>query len=193
MAIKQQRPRISKVVITGPYEAGKTTFIRTISEITVLSTERAVSTPDESTSGRTTVAMDFGRVTAAPDLALYLFGTPGQERFEFMLDILAEGMLGFVVLVDPLRSDAVIETRRVLRRFGDLSDAPYVIALNKLVGDEQQAIDDIRTALRLAPEIPVVVTDARDRDAVKRTIVTLLTAVLARIDTHASTGTGEVG
>ena len=195
MGIKRHRPRILKVVVTGPYEAGKTTFIHTISEITVLSTERPVSDAGHSTSGRTTVAMDFGRITAAPDLALYLFGTPGQERFEFMWDILAEGMLGYILIVDPLRPGGIDEARRVRKRFEELGEVPGVVAINKLVGDDQQAIDDLRLSLQLPDDAPVVITDARDRNAVKATLLTLFGALLARLEggeqTH--TGAGEAG
>ena len=195
MGIKRHRPRILKVVVTGPYEAGKTTFIHTISEITVLSTERPVSDPGHSTSGRTTVAMDFGRITAAPDLALYLFGTPGQERFEFMWDILAEGMLGYILIVDPLRPGGIDEARRVRKRFEELGEVPGVVAINKLVGDEREAIDDLRRRLQLSDGVPVVVTDARDRMAVKATLITLFDALLARLESgeQPRTGTGEAG
>lgn len=196
MAIKRERPRILKVVVTGPYEAGKTTFIRTISEVAVLSTERAVSDPGASTSGSTTVAMDFGRITADEDLALYLFGTPGQERFEFMIDILAEGMLGFVLIVDPSRDDAVSETRRVRQRVHELGDATYVVALNKVTRDHDQAIAAMREALELPPAVPVVITDARDREAVKATLIALFHALKARLEAdevHQALRTGDLG
>ena len=123
------RRQTLKILVTGPFDAGKTTLIRSISEITVLSTERPVSGGDSDAT--TTVAMDFGRITVAPDLALYLFGTPGQERFEFMWDILAEGMLGFVLLVDATRADTLDEARRIQAAFAELSDVPYVVAVNR--------------------------------------------------------------
>src|SRR5918992_49416 len=96
-----------KIVVTGPFGVGKTTLIRTISEITVLSTERDISDHTKVHKERTTVAMDFGRITIDRDLVLYLFGTPGQERFDFMWEILGEGMLGYVVLVDSTRPDSI--------------------------------------------------------------------------------------
>lgn len=93
-----------KMVITGPFSAGKTEFIRTISEIDVVSTDRKISSDAErSQKDQTTVAMDFGRITVDDDLVLYLFGTPGQKRFDFMWEILSEGMLGFIVIVDSSR------------------------------------------------------------------------------------------
>ena len=87
-----------KMVVTGPFNAGKTQFIQSVSEIDVVSTERKISsTTEKSVKGTTTVAMDFGRITVDEDLVLYLFGTPGQKRFDFMWEILSEGMLGFIV------------------------------------------------------------------------------------------------
>ena len=93
-----------KMVVTGPFNAGKTQFIRSVSEIEVVATERKVSSQTERTvKDATTVAMDFGRITVDEDLVLYLFGTPGQKRFDFMWEILSEGMLGFIVIVDSSR------------------------------------------------------------------------------------------
>jgi uncharacterized protein len=173
-----RRGRTVKLVVTGPFDAGKTTFIRTISEITVLSTERDVS-PDQADrgSGRTTVAMDFGRITVDDDLALYLFGTPGQARFEFMWDILAEGMLGFVLMVDASRADALSEARRIRDHFTAQADVPYVVAVNKLDGDPGPVLEAVRSALELPDEVPVVAVDARDREDVKAALLTFLRVV----------------
>ncbi|WP_052667330.1 GTP-binding protein [Nitriliruptor alkaliphilus] len=180
---RRRRGRTLKVVVTGPYDAGKTTFIRTISEITVLSTERPVSGDAAAT---TTVAMDFGRITVAADLALYLFGTPGQERFEFMWDILAEGMLGFVLMVDASRADALDEARRIQDTFADLADVPHVVAVNKTTGDDDEAIVTVRQRLGVPDLVPVVACDARDRDDVKRVLVTLLRQVRDHVRTSAA-------
>src|SRR5258708_4731225 len=102
-----------KMVITGPYASGKTEFIKSISEIDVVSTEAQVSkeTAEAQVKDNTTVAMDFGRITVDDDLVLYLFGTPGQRRFDFMWEILAEGMLGFVVMVDSTKPETFRETK----------------------------------------------------------------------------------
>ena len=94
-----------KMVITGPFNAGKTAFISSVSEIEVVSTEREITDETSQIKPKTTVAMDFGRITIDEDLILYLFGTPGQKRFDFMWEILSEGMLGFVVLVDSIRPE----------------------------------------------------------------------------------------
>ena len=106
-----------KIVVTGPFAAGKTTLIRTISEISVLSTEKDVTDETRSRKTETTVAMDFGRITIDSDLVLYLFGTPGQERFDFMWDVLGEGMLGFVLLVDGERRQSLDEALGILTAF----------------------------------------------------------------------------
>ena len=107
-----------KIVVTGPFSAGKTTLIRTISEITVLSTEKDITDETRSRKSETTVAMDFGRITIDRDLVLYLFGTPGQERFDFMWEILGEGMLGYVLMLDSTRPDSAEEARTgLMERF----------------------------------------------------------------------------
>jgi uncharacterized protein len=177
---RRRRGRTLKVVVTGPYDAGKSTFIRTISEITVLSTERAVSGDESAT---TTVAMDFGRITVGTDLALYLFGTPGQQRFEFMWDILAEGMLGFVLMVDATRADGLDEARRIQETFSELADVPHVVAVNKATGDQAVVEAAIRQRLGVPDLVPVVTCDARDRNDVKRALVTLLQQVRAHVAT----------
>jgi uncharacterized protein len=195
--VRRRRSRTTKIVVTGPFNAGKTTFIRTISEITVLSTERSVTGPEGKPGDRTTVAMDFGRVTVAPDLALYLFGTPGQERFEFMWDIVAEGMLGFVLLVDAQRPESVAEARRIGAHFSELAEVPYIVAVNKVDDDDEATIAEVRTALDVPDRVPVVIVDARDRDDVKQALSTFLHTVLAQIQTRqAATSperTGETG
>jgi uncharacterized protein len=176
----RRRGRTLKIVVTGPFDSGKTTFIRTISEITVLSTERAVSGGE--VGATTTVAMDFGRITVGQDLALYLFGTPGQERFEFMWDVLAEGMLGFVLIVDASRSSAADEARRIRATFAELADVPSVVAVNKADGDEEAVTARLRDHLGVPPQVPVVVADAREREDVKRVLVALLRRVRDHVD-----------
>src|SRR5919112_3069562 len=131
-----------KIVVTGPFAAGKTTLIRTISEITVLSTEKGITDETRSRKTDTTVAMDFGRITIDRDLVLYLFGTPGQDRFDFMWEILGEGMLGYVLLVDSSRPDSLDEAVGILAAFRKMARVPFVVALNRSAGvspdDEQK-------------------------------------------------------
>ena len=116
-----------KIVITGPFNAGKTEFIRSVSEIDVVSTERKITYAPEKVKETTTVAMDFGRITVDNDLVLFLFGTPGQKRFDFMWEILSEGMLGFIVMVDSTRPETFREARSILETFHAYADRKSVV------------------------------------------------------------------
>ncbi len=171
-----------KVVVTGPFAAGKTTLIRTISEITVLSTERGITDSTKARKNETTVAMDFGRITIDRDLVLYLFGTPGQERFDFMWEILGEGMLGYVLLVDAEREDSLAEAIGILGAFRRMARVPYVVALNRANGADPDAEERLRDVLQLAPEVPVLPCDATDKESVKAVLLALLYAVLDEVE-----------
>jgi len=171
-----------KVVITGPFAAGKTTLIRTISEITVLSTERGITDSTRSRKNETTVAMDFGRITIDGDLVLYLFGTPGQERFDFMWEILGEGMLGYVVLVDATRPDSLVEARGILDAFRRMARVPFVVGLNRGSGSDEAHEAQVRDHLALAQNVPVVPCDATDKESVKALLLALLYSVLDEIE-----------
>ena len=172
-----------KMVITGPFNAGKTEFIRSVSEIDVVSTERSISSLDEKTvKEATTVAMDFGRITVDDDLVLYLFGTPGQRRFDFMWEILSEGMLGFVVMVDSTRPETFREARSILETFRAYAPTPYVVAANKQDVNDAWEVDDIRHALRLDPKVKLVECIATDRDSVKTILLELLYSILNEMD-----------
>ena len=172
-----------KIVVTGPFSAGKTTLIRTISEITVLSTEKDITDHTKSRKAETTVAMDFGRITIDRDLVLYLFGTPGQDRFDFMWEILGEGMLGYILLVDSSREDSLDEAVGILAAFRKMARVPFVVALNRSSGiapvDEQR----VRDVLVLDDEVAVVPCDATDRESVKAVLLALLYSVVDSIDT----------
>jgi small GTP-binding protein len=175
-----------KIVVTGPFSAGKTTLIRTISEITVLSTEKDITDDTRSQKNETTVAMDFGRITIDRDLVLYLFGTPGQERFDFMWEILGEGMLGYVVLVDATRTDSLDEAVSILGAFRKMARVPFVVALNRSEGLDEGDEERVRATLELAPDIPVVPCDATDRESVKSVLLALLYAVVDSLDAAAA-------
>lgn len=168
-----------KMVITGAVNAGKSEFIRTVSEIDVVSTERRATDETSLIKKETTVAMDFGRITIADDLVLHLFGTPGQKRFDFMWEILSEGMLGLIVLVDSTRPDTFRETARIIDFFNSYRDTPYVVAANKQDVENAWSPDEIRLALRLPKEIKVIPCVARDRQLVKTVLLELLYSVLA--------------
>jgi uncharacterized protein len=175
-----------KIVVTGPFAAGKTTLIRTISEITVLSTEKDITDSTRSRKADTTVAMDFGRITIDRDLVLYLFGTPGQDRFDFMWEILGEGMLGYVVLVDASRPDSLEETVSILAAFRKMARVPYVVALNRADAVDEAEEARIRAALDLDPDVPVVPCDAMDRESVKAVLLALLYSVVDSLDAAAA-------
>jgi small GTP-binding protein len=172
-----------KMVVTGPFNSGKTQFIQSVSEIDVVSTERKISSEAERVKDSTTVAMDFGRITVDADLVLYLFGTPGQKRFEFMWEILSEGMLGFVVMVDSTRPETFREAKSILETFRAYAPTPYVVAANKQDNDEAWSIEDLRIALRLAPEIKLIPCVATDREKVKNVLLELLYSILAEMET----------
>jgi signal recognition particle receptor subunit beta len=172
-----------KIVVTGPFAAGKTTMIRTISEITVLSTEKAITDGEVSRKTDTTVAMDFGRITIDRDLVLYLFGTPGQDRFDFMWEILSEGMLGYVLLVDATRPESLDEAVSILEAFRAMAHVPFVVGYNRAEGLDEVDEGRIRGALDLTQEIPIVPCDVTDRESVKSVLLALLYAVVDSLDT----------
>ncbi|MCC6191590.1 MAG: ATP/GTP-binding protein [Anaerolineales bacterium] len=172
-----------KMVVTGPFNSGKTQFIQAVSEIDVVSTERRITSEAERIKENTTVAMDFGRITVDADLVLYLFGTPGQKRFDFMWEILSEGMLGFVVMVDSTRPETFREAKSILETFRAYAPTPYVVAANKQDNDEAWPIEDLRIALRLAPEIKLIPCVATEREKVKTVLLELLYSILAEMET----------
>jgi small GTP-binding protein len=173
-----------KMVVTGPFNAGKTEFIRSVSEIDVVSTERKISMETERVKDATTVAMDFGRITVDNDLVLYLFGTPGQRRFDFMWEILSEGMLGFIVMVDSTRPETFREARSILETFRAYAPTPYVVAANKQDKEDAWEIGDMRNVLRLDPKVKLLSCVATDKESVKTVLLELLYSILAEIETN---------
>lgn len=171
-----------KVVVTGPFNAGKTTFIKAVSEITVLSTERQVSAVSGEGGGETTVAMDFGRITISDDVVLYLFGTPGQERFSFMWETLSEGMLGFVLLVDSSNGDSIADARSMIGFFTQMSDVPFVVAANKADAADEAMLSSVRSQLELAEGVPLLPVDSRDKESVKAVLLGLLYRIMESME-----------
>jgi signal recognition particle receptor subunit beta len=170
-------PVTIKILIAGGFGAGKTTLVRSVSEIRPLRTEEVLSEPGQSIDRMdgverkttTTVAMDFGRITLQPDLAIYLFGTPGQERFWFMWDELAFGALGAVVLADTRRLADCFPAVDYFER----ASTPFVVAVNCFDGAKRYHPDTIRSALSLSAGVPVVLCDARQHSSSRDVLVTL--------------------
>ena len=172
-----------KMVITGPFSSGKTEFIRSISEIDVVSTEREITSETErQIKEATTVALEFGRITVDDDLVLYLFGTPGQRRFDFMWEILAEGMLGFVVMVDSTKPETFREAKSILETFRAYAPTPYVVAANKQDQNEAWNTDDLRIALRIDPDVKLLPCVARSKDSVKEVLLQLLYSIVEEME-----------
>jgi hypothetical protein len=171
-----------KIVVTGPFNSGKTEFIRSVSEIDVVSTERKITAEAEKVKESTTVAMDFGRITVDDDLVLYLFGTPGQKRFDFMWEILSEGMLGFVVMVDSTRPETFREARSILETVRAYAPTPFVVAANKQDKPDAWDMEDMRVALRLDPKIKFLPCTAVKKDAVKSVLLELLYSIMSEME-----------
>ena len=173
-----------KMVITGPFSAGKTKFIQSVSEIEVVSTERKLThAAERAVKETTTIAMDFGRITVDDDLVLYLFGTPGQKRFDFMWEILSEGVLGFVVMVDSTRPETFREARSILETFRAYAPTPYVVAANKQDMPDAWDIQDMRHALRLDGPTKILPCIATDKKHVKSVLLELLYSILEQLGT----------
>ncbi|MEV5984795.1 ATP/GTP-binding protein [Streptomyces sp. NPDC052051] len=171
-------PIATKIVVAGGFGVGKTTLVTAVSEIKPLQTEAMMTAASEGTDDlsetpdklTTTVAMDFGRITLDNDLVLYLFGTPGQQRFWFMWDDLVRGAIGAIVLADTRR----LEDCFPALDYFESSGMPYVVAVNHFDGTERFEPDDVRDALTISEDIPVMIMDARRRMSAVETLLALV-------------------
>lgn len=187
---RRRMPNAVKILIAGGFGAGKTTMVSAVSETRTLRTEellteRGVGVDDVSgvsTKRSTTVAMDFGRITLSTDYVLYLFGTPGQERFWFLWDELALGALGAVVLADTRRlADCFAAIDYFERR-----STPFIVAVNCFEGADLFEVEEIRTALQLDPVIPILLCDARDKCSSRDMLIGLIDHALQRRLLHST-------
>jgi len=170
--------RSAKIIVTGPVRAGTTTLIRSLSEIAVMSTERKLGPGSGNGRGEATVALDFGRVTIGRDLVVYLFGTPGEEPESLAAGPLAEGPIGIILTVDASRPRSIEDCAEIVAFLEENSDAPYVIAANRLPQGDQARLDALRAAIAVPAEIPIIPCEVTQRESSKRVVMALIDRII---------------
>lgn len=167
-----------KIIVTGPFNSGKTTFVSTVSEIPVVSTERKITTEDRGVKAETTVAMDYGRVTL-DGRVLHLNGTPGQARFDFMWEILANEMNGFIVLVDSTDPASFPDAHDLIKLFSNFNQVPYLVVANKADLGEAVNLSQIRRETNLDENVTVMPCDSNSKSSVRQVLLQMIELIEA--------------
>lgn len=180
-----------KLVVTGSVNAGKTTFVRTISEIDPITTDELVTEDAvKILKGQTTVAMDYGRRTVDSDIILHVYATPGQERFNFMWDVLVEGAFGVIFLADSTDLESIHNTKRIIRYFGEKFDLPYLLCVTKLDLPESLGYEQVLAFID-KPNLFAVPCNTTEKEDVRKALVTLLTLAIDK--SYSETGPESEG
>ncbi|MGJ3240437.1 MAG: GTP-binding protein [Anaerolineae bacterium] len=168
---------VYKVVVTGPFNSGKTEFVKNGSDIDIVETERSITTEDKGIKALTTVAMDFGRVDF-DDKRVHLYGTPGQTRFSFMWETLAKDMNGFIVLVDATDPPSFPDAAELINTFSSFEAVPFVVVANKIDIDNAVSLDEVRDGTGVGPNVPVLPCTALEKESVRKVVHEMLSALI---------------
>ena len=169
---------VYKIIVTGPFNSGKTEFVKNGSDIPIVETEKSITTEDRGIKALTTVAMDFGRMEIDGD-TVHLFGTPGQTRFSFMWEILAREMNGFIVLVDSTDTPSFPEAAELIEQFSSFVDVPHMVVSNKTDLEGAASLQDVTQGTRAASDVPVMECVATNKDSVQKVIGEMLSLIKA--------------
>jgi len=172
--------KVLKILITGSYGSGKTTLVKTLSQIAPILTEKKISRPQDiidENKKTTTVAMDMGKIKISDDLYIHIFATPGQERFDFMFDILSKGILGAIILVDATSPISVEVAKKLYKKVKDKFDIPVVFAVTKLDREDAYKFEEIKFLLEDCSDCAVVPLDPRDLESAKNALLKLLSLI----------------
>lgn len=167
---------VYKIVVTGPFNSGKTEFVRTGSDIPAVETEKRITTEDKGIKAETTVAMDFGRVELDGD-TVHLFGTPGQTRFNFMWEILAKEMNGFIVLVDSTDTPSFPEAAELIQQFSSFVDVPHMVVANKIDMEGAVSVEEVEQSIQTLNGFTVMECNSTDESSVRRVIQQMIALI----------------